>query len=82
MSVVNFLISPEAQLQKLQPSVWGDGTVLDLARLPDQWKAAFESLPERKNALKRSELQGVAIQEPAPEYMLRLSEDFRRRMLQ
>jgi len=82
MSVVNFLISPEAQLQKLQPSVWGDGTVLDLARLPDQWKAAFESLPERKNALKRSELQGVALQEPAPEYMLRLSEDFRRRILQ
>lgn len=82
LAVVNFLISPEAQLQKLQPSVWGDGTVLDISRLPEPWRSSFQALPERKNAVPRSVLQTVALQEPAPEYMLRLSEDFRKRMLQ
>jgi putative spermidine/putrescine transport system substrate-binding protein len=82
LAVANFLISPEAQLRKLQPSVWGDGTVLDISRLPEPWRSSFQALPERKNALPRSVLQTVALQEPAPEYMLRLSEDFRKKMLQ
>ncbi|MEO6758476.1 MAG: ABC transporter substrate-binding protein, partial [Saprospiraceae bacterium] len=80
--VINFLISPEAQLKKLNPSVWGDGTVLDIARLPAEWKAQFENVPERKNAPRRSDIQPYALQEPAPEYMIRLYEDFRKRVIQ
>ncbi len=32
--VANFLLSPEAQIHKATPSVWGDPSVLDAAKLP------------------------------------------------
>ena len=34
MVVADFLLSPEAQLEKQRADVWGDGTVLALDRLP------------------------------------------------
>ena len=80
--VINFLISPEAQLKKLTPSVWGDGTVLDISKLPAEWKNKFENIPERKNAPRRADIQPFALQEPAPEYMIRLYEDFRKQVIQ
>src|SRR5690606_10214750 len=44
MVAVNFLMSPEAQAEKLKPSVWGDFTVLDIDRLPPEKKALFERI--------------------------------------
>ncbi len=81
MVVANFLISPEAQLKKQDPSVWGDGTVLDLAKLPSDWRQQFENLPTRKYAPPRSELQKHALGELAPEYMIRLAKDFREQII-
>lgn len=78
MVVINFLISPEAQFQKLTPSVWGDGTVLDIEKLPTEWREKFHNLPARKNAPSRKSINEKALQEPAPEYMIRISEDFRK----
>ena len=82
MVVVNFLISPEAQFQKLQPDVWGDGTVLSLEKLPATWRDRFEHVPQRHNAALRSEIQPFALKEPAPEYMIRLYRDFRKNVLE
>lgn len=82
MTVINFLISPEAQLQKLNPAVWGDGTVLNVAALPEDWKQKFEHIPERKNAPRRADIQPFALAEPAPEYMIRLFADFRKKVIQ
>lgn len=82
MVVINFLLSPEAQLHKLNPTVWGDGTVLDMARIPADWKAKFEHIPERKNAPKRADIQPFALKEPAPEYMIRLYDDFRKMVIE
>lgn len=79
---IDFLISPEAQLEKLDPRVWGDGTVLDLAKLPPEWQAKFENLPQRRFAPKRAEIKDKAIAEPDPVYMIRLFEDFRRYVLE
>ncbi|MCF8243793.1 MAG: ABC transporter substrate-binding protein [Saprospiraceae bacterium] len=81
MVVANFLISPEAQFKKQDPSVWGDGTVLDLSKLPGDWKQQFENLPTRKYAQPRSELQKHALRELAPEYMIRLAKDFREQII-
>ncbi|MBC8085569.1 MAG: ABC transporter substrate-binding protein, partial [Hymenobacter sp.] len=39
--VVNFLISPEAQLRKMDPNVWGDHTVLRLPALPAAQRRQF-----------------------------------------
>lgn len=77
----NFLISPEAQLRKLDPQVWGDGTVLDLDRLPPAWQTRFRNLPTRRLAPDRTRLQAQALRELAPEYMIRLYDDFRREII-
>ncbi|MDE2155223.1 MAG: ABC transporter substrate-binding protein [Xanthomonadaceae bacterium] len=81
MVAINFLISPEAQLRKLQPAVWGDGTVLALDKLPADLRARFVAAERRRHAPVRSVIQPYARREPAPEVMIRLSRDFRQRVL-
>ena len=78
MVVANFLISPEAQFEKLKPAVWGDGTVLDVKRLPEPWRERFENVPQRTHVPPRAELQPMALREPASEYMVRIQRDFRK----
>lgn len=39
--VANFLLSPEAQARKADVALWGDPTVLDIARLPPAQRALF-----------------------------------------
>lgn len=77
MAVINYMISPEAQFEKLKPGVWGDGTVLSIDELPDEWQQKFRKIPGRAKAPERSAIYDRAIMEPAPEYMIRLFEDFR-----
>jgi putative thiamine transport system substrate-binding protein len=43
--VANFLLSAQAQARKADIAVWGDPTVLDLARLPEAERARFPSRP-------------------------------------
>ena len=78
MLVANFMISPEAQFEKAQPEVWGDGTVLDVDRLKPEWKEKFGKIPSRRHGPSRKEIDANAYQEIAPEYMIRLYEDFRK----
>jgi putative spermidine/putrescine transport system substrate-binding protein len=82
MVTANFMISPEAQLHKMDPAIWGDGTVLDIKRLPAEWQERFRNLPNRRYAPPREAIQAHALMELAPEYMLRLAEDFRREIIQ
>lgn len=81
MAVINFMISPEAQFEKMKPQVWGDGTVLSIEKLPDEWEERFNNIPGRKKAPDREEIQRRAFMEPAPEYMIRLFEDFRKKVV-
>lgn len=80
--LANFLISPEAQFKKATPEVWGDGTVLALDKLEPEWKSKFESVPGRERVAPRQELEAKALMEPAPEIMIRLHEDFRKRIIE
>ena len=77
----NFLISPEAQYEKMKPAVWGDGTVLNRGRLSAAWRAKFDDVPGRRFAPPRAELEKKALREIAPEYMIRIADDFRRHAL-
>jgi putative spermidine/putrescine transport system substrate-binding protein len=81
MVVVNFLISPEAQLRKLDPAVWGDGTVIDVMKLTDAWRERFAKAASRVHAPQRSDIQSYARAEPSPQLMIELSQDFRQRFL-
>ncbi|TRX52204.1 ABC transporter substrate-binding protein [Fulvivirga sp. M361] len=82
MVVCNFLISPAVQWEKMQPAVWGDGTVLSVSALPVEWQQKFQAIPGRKNAPDREFINERAFMEPAPEYMIRLFEDFRKEVIE
>ncbi|PTX18424.1 putative spermidine/putrescine transport system substrate-binding protein [Pontibacter mucosus] len=75
--VINFLQSPEAQYRKASPEVWGDGTVLATEKLPAEWQEKFRNIPARRHAPDRTAIQDRAFEELAPEYMIRLYDDFR-----
>jgi putative spermidine/putrescine transport system substrate-binding protein len=82
MVVCNFLISPEAQWKKMQPSVWGDGTILAISKLSVEWQKKFANVPGRKFAPAREIIQPYALMEPDPKYMMNLFEDFRKEVME
>ncbi len=80
MIVANFLLSPEAQLEKQRPEVWADGTVLAVSRLPVAWAVRFRSLAADSRALDRDSLARYARPEVSPVYTERLQRDWRSRI--
>ena len=78
MVVADFLLSPEAQAKKQDPSVWGDFTVLALDRLGPDDRRRFAALPLGPAALAPDRL-GPALPEPHPSWTLRLEQEWRRR---
>lgn len=82
MVVANTLVSPEAQLTKMTPNIWGDGTVLDVQKLTPEQRQKFETIPSRTRAPNRKDIQQKALLELSPEYMIRLAEDFRTKIIE
>ncbi|KGF68536.1 hypothetical protein LL06_16065 [Hoeflea sp. BAL378] len=76
--LANFLISPEAQLRKQDPAVWGDPTVLSMDKLPDADRAAFDALDLGVATLRPDEL-GPALDEPHPDWMERIEGEWLKR---
>ncbi|MGB3211830.1 MAG: ABC transporter substrate-binding protein [Desulforhopalus sp.] len=64
MVVANFLLSPEAQLEKATPDVWGDFPAITPAKLPTAWQQKFATLPRGKATLGDAELQAHQLPEP------------------
>lgn len=56
MVLANYLLSPEAQLSKADPSGWGDLPVLDPALLPADMQQKFAALPRGPATLPDAEL--------------------------
>lgn len=80
MVVADFLMSPEAQARKQNPEVWGDDTVLNLARLSAEDRARFEALPRGVATLSPEDL-GPVLLEPHPSWMTALEDAWRQRYL-
>ena len=78
MVVANFILSPEAQLEKQRPTVWADGTVLSLTRLPAAWRARFDSVVNDPRLVPADSLHAYARPEVSPRYHERLQDDWRR----
>ena len=74
----NFLISPEAQLRKQDPTYWGDPTVLAMAKLSEPDRAAFAALDLGVATLAPDQL-GPMIAEPHASWMERIEVEWRRR---
>lgn len=68
MVVADFLLSPEAQLHKQDEAVWGDPTVLAMAKLEPAMRAAFASLA-RGPATLAPEALGPVLPEPDPSWV-------------
>jgi putative thiamine transport system substrate-binding protein len=81
MVVANLLLSPEAQLRKQDPAVWGDPTVLSIDKLPPEWRTRFEQQPRGIATLPPSAL-GHTLLEPHPSWTSRLEAEWRRRYAQ
>ena len=71
----NFLLSPEAQARKEDPKVWGDPTVLSLAKLSAEDRARFEKLELGVATLAPDKL-GPALDEPHPSWMERIEKEW------
>ncbi len=78
MVLANFLMSPEAQARKQDTEVWGDQTVLDVARLAASGKQRFDALPQHP-ALLSPEALGPTLLEPHPSWMTRIEAEWQRR---
>ena len=78
MVVANFLMGAEAQAHKQNPEVWGDDTVLAMAKLSQQERALFATLPRGVATLSPEEL-GPTLLEPHPSWMTRIEADWQRR---
>lgn len=78
MVVADFLISPEAQLRKENPAVWGDPTVLAMDRLSPDERAAFAAVDRGVATLPPSEL-GPVLAEPDASWMTRIETEWRAR---
>jgi putative thiamine transport system substrate-binding protein len=68
MVLADFLLSPEAQARKLDPAVWGDQTVLNVALLSEPDKALFDKIDLGRARLRPAAL-GTPIPEPHPSWM-------------
>ena len=78
MVVANFLLSPEAQARKADPRLWGDRSVLNLARVKPSERARFDALPTG-DALPGEQSLLRALAEPHPSWMLALGDAWRGR---
>ena len=73
--VANFLLSPAAQARKADIDVWGDPTVLDVARLPSNERAIFQAAPRAGQLDQPS----PALQEPHASWVDALEKEWLRR---
>jgi putative spermidine/putrescine transport system substrate-binding protein len=81
MVVADFLLSPEAQLQKADPAVWGDFPAIDINRLDPQWQTRFVELPRGVATLSDAMLQSHQLPEPPSEILIRLEKQWDDRVL-
>ncbi|QTD49775.1 ABC transporter substrate-binding protein [Sulfidibacter corallicola] len=72
---LNFLLSKEAQLEKLKPNVWGDETVLDMEALPRVWVDRFTAIQTMGGVVRPMGISSYA-GGLAMEYRARLCEEF------
>ena len=67
--VINFLLSPKAQLEKAKSEVWGDGSILDISKLNKDMQTKFMELTSDESLLDTSILQNNQIPELSASYI-------------
>lgn len=78
MVLADFLLSPEAQARKSDPAVWGDPTVLALAKLTAEQRRLFEAVPRGVATLSPEEL-GPVLLEPHASWVAAIEKEWLKR---
>ncbi|MCU0492879.1 MAG: ABC transporter substrate-binding protein [Chloroflexaceae bacterium] len=81
MVVANFLQSPQAQLEKAKPTVWGDLTALDPARLSAEDQAALSAIPRGVATLAPDVLAANALPELQSSWLDRIEKGWQENVL-
>ena len=81
MVVANFLLSPEAQLQKADPDVWGDFPAIDPSQLPAEWRERFKQQARGVATLDDATLQSHQLPEPPSEILIQLEKGWEEHVL-
>ena len=76
--VINFMISPEAQLRKENHNFWGDPNVLTFSRLDQKWKKKFIKLSNGPAMIKKTDLE-KKLQEPHPSWVKEIENNWIRK---
>ncbi|SBS39265.1 hypothetical protein MSP8887_03738 [Marinomonas spartinae] len=79
--VANFMLSPEAQIEKQKPTVWGDLSVLSYAKLSPADQAKFDAIPKGIATLSIKQL-GKTLPEPNSTWVNALEKEWRKRYAQ
>lgn len=79
--VANLALSPELQLAKANPQIWGQFTVLDMDLLPSHFKTLFAKLPQSSVVPSFEVLSRNANPEPSAEWVNPLIDGWRTNIL-
>ena len=80
MITADFLLSPEAQIRKANADIWGDPTVLSIAKLNQDDQDAFNALPRGIATLTEDAL-GTTLPEPHPSWVVLIENGWQSRYL-
>ena len=69
LTVINFMLSPEAQLAKLKPDYWGENTPISLDKLPENMREKFESVERGKSVPSQEKLEESFLPESEAGYV-------------
>ena len=81
MVAANFLLSPEAQLTKADPDVWGDFPAIDPTRLPAEWQTRFRQQARGIATLSDAQLQAHQLPEPPSQILIQLEKGWQEHVL-
>lgn len=82
MVACNYLISPQAQINKSNITIWGGSPVFDYSRLEKKWQDAYDALPKLKYGLSEAEVKAKSIKETESRYMISIADDFRKKVIE
>ncbi len=68
-TVINFLLSPKAQIAKFDASIWGDGLAIDFAKLSEDDKNAVKAVDRGETTLSVAEIEEHRVPEIKASYV-------------
>ncbi len=78
MVLANLILDPATQYNKMRPDVWGDQTIMDITKLPEDWRRKFENFPRHPSTLSREDLGSHQLPELQSSWLLHIEEGWKK----